>query len=95
MERVELLDTISKVELSAATLIGFIPAFAYLLLYVIAARKVLKSTHSELKSYYSTAEIDWALDAVDLLLVLVLLAVASTISRLLPFPAIQVLALLP
>ena len=92
-ERITLLGNISSIELSVQTLLGFIPVFIYLLAYVLVSRKILFQAQKELKLYYSTVEINWALDAVNLLLVLVLLAVFSTVSRIFPLPWLQILTL--
>ncbi len=91
--KIETLRIISSPTLSFSTALGFIPIFGHLIGYMLVARKSLRRAGRTLKQYYSSLEISWAIESINLFLILIVFSVASTFLRISPNSSLQVLAL--
>jgi AraC-like DNA-binding protein len=76
---VAILGSIRNLEQNFMVLVGMVPFFMHVLTYVILAKRTLVHHREELKQYYSSIDLDWAFQVIQMVVIIFLISFLSSI----------------
>lgn len=79
VEIVTILDSIHNLNQNFMMLIGIVPFFIHLLIYLVLARRFLVFQRDELQQYYSSIDLDWAFQVIQMLMIIFTISFLSSI----------------
>lgn len=78
-DMVAILGSIRNLDQDFVILVGIVPFFMHVLTYVILARKTLVNHREELQQYYSSIDLEWAFQVIQMVVIIFLISFLSSI----------------